>query len=396
MPRISDDKEIILKSCNISLGLCEGEGDKYFPRRGRVFPVNQGTVKINPNEMSIGYNKEYTEVKNKIDKVKINMWNQIRRYTNNYEFPLRRDNKTDAPISRAFFKMWEIIYEYHLIDIEKKESRVVLSVAEAPGGFIQAIYKYMNIQIKSPKYSIYTMSLMNKEEEVPKYSEYINKNKNIKIMYGDKKNGDLYDIDNINSIRRSMNTKAELITGDGGFNEDNKYNIKEQLHNKLFLSEIIIAISNQKFGGKFVIKFFDTYTRYSLDLIYILLFFYKDVDIYKPKTSRPTNSEKYIICRGFKKLSVQSKKITNKLKIILPEVNESTYRILNIDIPIEIINRVRENNIKLMNKQINSINKNIELIKKTKDIGKLPYLERNNERYNWLIRYNLNSSIFRI
>ena len=45
---------------------------------------------------------------------------------------------------------------------------------------------------------------------------------------------------------------------------------------------------------------FDILTDSSIHLIYLLSLCYKELYIYKPKTSRPTNSEKYIICKGFK------------------------------------------------------------------------------------------------
>jgi 23S rRNA U2552 (ribose-2'-O)-methylase RlmE/FtsJ len=367
------DSEIIMKSCNIE-------------------PIYSDEINI--NEETLGYSEEYINVKNKIDLVNINTWNKIRRYTNNYEFPLKRRDSEEDPISRAFFKMWEILHEYKLI--KRDFQGEVLSIAEAPGGFVQAISKYIR---PSGPYNIYTMSLMEKKDYIPKYHHRILEDKNINILEGVNKDGDIYNIDNIESIRKSMKGKSELITGDGGFNEDNKYNIKEQLHNKLFLSEIIIAVTNQKFDGKFVIKFFDTYTKYSLDLLYILLFFYKEVNIYKPLTSRPTNSEKYIICSGFGKITNQHKKIICKLKKTLPLINEKTYRILNISIPEEIIERVKSDNIRLTRSQINCINKNIDIINKMTKNGRIiyrfPYIERNNERNKWLIKYNMKSMCIR-
>jgi 23S rRNA U2552 (ribose-2'-O)-methylase RlmE/FtsJ len=351
---------IVIKSCNIV-----------------VIYKNE----INCNEEMLGYDERYTEVKNKIDKVNINIWNRIRRYTNNYEFPLKRSGNV-SPISRAFFKMWEMIHDYKLI--EKNKEIIVLNIAESPGGFIQAISDFME-----DSYKIYTMSLISKDDNIPRYSPRIYENRNVDVLYGEG-DGDIYNIENIESIRKSMRSKAELITGDGGFNENNRYNIKEQLHNKLFLSEIIIAISNQKYEGKFVMKMFDTYTRFSLDLICILLEFYNDVCITKPLTSRPTNSEKYIICKGFKKLTNQHIKITERLKRILPSVNESTFRILDIRIPSEIIERVRDINIRLTKSQIESINMNIRLISNLdNERYKFPHIDRNDERKKWLIKYNM-------
>jgi hypothetical protein len=55
----------------------------------------------------------------------------------------------------------------------------------------------------------------------------------------------------------------------------------------------------QKPGGGFVLKMFDLFHETSIEMLYLLSYFYKQVYIYKPNTSREANSEKYIICKGF-------------------------------------------------------------------------------------------------
>jgi hypothetical protein len=66
------------------------------------------------------------------------------------------------------------------------------------------------------------------------------------------------------------------------------------------VSEVLYALSLQKPGGTFVLKIFDTFTRVTVDIIHLLAVFYSDVIIIKPNTSRVANSEKYIVCKGFK------------------------------------------------------------------------------------------------
>ena len=46
-------------------------------------------------------------------------------------------------------------------------------------------------------------------------------------------------------------------------------------------------------------KIFNIIDINSVNLIYLLSTFYQNVNIIKPYTSRPHNSEKYIICSGF-------------------------------------------------------------------------------------------------
>ena len=89
----------------------------------------------------------------------------------------------------------------------------------------------------------------------------------------------------------------------------------------MILSEIFAAISVQKKNGHFILKVFDILTETSINLIYLLFLCYKKVYIYKPKTSRPTNSEKYIICKYFDLSDDNRNIILNELS----QLTETTY-----------------------------------------------------------------------
>ena len=53
-------------------------------------------------------------------------------------------------------------------------------------------------------------------------------------------------------------------------------------------------------GGRFICKFFDLNNKLTADLLYLLQCHFTELMIFKPKTSRLANSEKYIISSGFK------------------------------------------------------------------------------------------------
>jgi hypothetical protein len=61
-----------------------------------------------------------------------------------------------------------------------------------------------------------------------------------------------------------------------------------------------MALRLQAPGGAFVCKFFDCMTRPTIDMLYLLSHVYDTVSIFKPVTSRPANSERYVICQGFR------------------------------------------------------------------------------------------------
>jgi hypothetical protein len=75
----------------------------------------------------------------------------------------------------------------------------------------------------------------------------------------------------------------------------------------------------------FVIKMFDIFNIKTIQLLYILRLHYKEMYFYKPDTSRLSNSEKYIVCKGFtglildiKNLMVDSYNDLERFKIFVP------------------------------------------------------------------------------
>ena len=57
-------------------------------------------------------------------------------------------------------------------------------------------------------------------------------------------------------------------------------------------------------------------------MLYLLSSIYKEMHIYKPKTSRPTNSEKYIICKGFLLDENQSNILSHKLSVLSTQIKK--------------------------------------------------------------------------
>jgi cap1 methyltransferase len=112
--------------------------------------------------------------------------------------------------------------------------------------------------------------------------------------------GNIYNLDNhIFMENRIVNKKAEIVTADGGFDFSVNYNQQEFLAQKLIFSQVVLGVSIQENGGSFIIKFFDTYSYISNQILFLLMTLYKSVYIFKPYTSRPANSERYIVCKGF-------------------------------------------------------------------------------------------------
>ena len=109
-----------------------------------------------------------------------------------------------------------------------------------------------------------------------------------------------------------------------------------------------IALNIQKDNGTFVLKVFDIFYHKTIQLLYLLYLSYDEVFIYKPTVSRISNSEKYIVCKGFKGFN---KEIVDLLTNYYSNVNN-----LHIELPNEFIDIIKEYNNIFVQNQINYIN----------------------------------------
>lgn len=388
--------------------------------------INKSNNAELPNE-KYGYNSKLNDYRNKIDNINSDNWKKVRWYINEYDFQVK-----DPIINRAFYKYWEIINEFEIYE-EYTESDIILHCAEAPGGFIQGTNIYLQIQHNEEKdkiknvdiddfgfitvkrskkktnnnYKIYTISL---NKELPQYRSYnlpsYNKNitnKQLCITYGKDKTGDMNNLENIEYINNISKAPFYLITADGGFDEGTDFNNKEQLHYNLILSEIYAAICLQKENGHFILKVFDTLTETSIHLLYLLTLCYKEVYIYKPKTSRPTNSEKYVICKYFNLEDSSKREYISQFKLLSNNIKTSKSKFISFTLfnklPDDFVNSIKEVNTCLLDKQCLYLEKAIELCNNQEFINeydeKLAQSLENRKMIfkEWETMYNLNSYV---
>lgn len=71
-------------------------------------------------------------------------------------------------------------------------------------------------------------------------------------------------------------------------------NCQEILSKQLYLCQFLVALCIVRNEGHFVCKVFDLFTPFSAGLVYLMYRAFKEICIFKPNTSRPANSERYI------------------------------------------------------------------------------------------------------
>uniref|UniRef100_A0A8C9PC56 Cap-specific mRNA (nucleoside-2'-O-)-methyltransferase 1 n=1 Tax=Spermophilus dauricus TaxID=99837 RepID=A0A8C9PC56_SPEDA len=93
---------------------------------------------------------------------------------------------------------------------------------------------------------------------------------------------------------------VHFLMADGGFSVEGQENLQEILSKQLLLCQFLMALSVVRTGGHFICKTFDLFTPFSVGLIYLLYCCFERVCLFKPITSRPANSERYVVCKGLK------------------------------------------------------------------------------------------------
>jgi 23S rRNA U2552 (ribose-2'-O)-methylase RlmE/FtsJ len=266
-------------------------------------------------------------------------WNKLKLFTNLFELVSYHNQAMNIyplihyiPLSRAYFKLHELIVNYDLIDNSQQTIRYA-GLAEGPGGFIECVINYRKSRFQGSNDVIYCITLRSESENIPGWKKIQKlleaKNRiNLNIIYGKDDTGNLYNLENILDFIEKVDEKVDFVTADGGMDYSTNFNYQEQMSFQLIFCEIVTALAVLKKGGHFVLKIFDIYTTVTLQYLYILSNLFEEVILNKPYTSRPANSEKYVVCKNF--LGIQ-KELLNNLYTIVEKWNITTAKNRYVD-----------------------------------------------------------------
>jgi len=339
--------------------------------------ITQNTYKLvlkKKKDKNINQNSSYNlsqylkNTKKQIDKV-YKYWDQMKIYTNPYEFihtNIPNNNipiSKYKPISRAFYKLLEIYYMFNLLEYDNPIK--TFHLAEGPGGFIEATQFLRH----NKKDVYYGMTLLDGKSNTPEWKKsikFLEKFPNINLEKGVDNTGNLYNEENYKYCCQQYKDSFEVITADGGIDFSKDFNNQELMAGRLLLTQVFYALSMQKNNGTFVLKIFDIFNKLSIDIVYLLSYYYKTVFIVKPNSSRYANSEKYIVCISFKKtIDINIKKKFFNILKLLNNIDHNEYNIISIlDLKpnLYFLNIVQEINHILGQRQIENILYTIKLI----------------------------------
>lgn len=230
-------------------------------------------------------------------------WEIRKKITNPYEAVFSGEDNFPSlakvqPLSRSYFKMIEML---GLIDFFTQSRQTLISahVCEGPGGFVQHVVEQATA-LKIPS-TVFAMTLKPTRSHIPGWRRsihFIKKYPQIQLEYGADDTGNILNPDNQADFCKKVNA-ADLFTADGGFDFSVDYKNQELMAFPLLLASFTMGLKTLKPGGVMIIKLFDIYARATQDLFLGSATFFESFTLYKPATSRPCNSERYFIGRGF-------------------------------------------------------------------------------------------------
>ena len=252
-------------------------------------------------------------------------WEIRKKITNPYEV-IFSSPETKYPcitkknvLSRSYFKMVEMLKVFDCLSDYSEKKLQTVHICEGPGGFIQALIDITK-EKNFPLEHLFAMTLKPTKSYIPGWrrsTQFLKENPIISLQYGQDGTGDILNIDNQKSfVGETLKTECKtiLFTADGGFDFSIDYSQQEQNVFPLLLASFLLGLQTLSEDGVMIIKLFDMYSQVTKDLVLGTATFFKEFCIYKPATSRPCNSERYFVAKGY--VGSSNKKVKEWIKYL--------------------------------------------------------------------------------
>ncbi len=199
-------------------------------------------------------------------------------------------------VTAAWLKGYEIISRFNLINSNMHDVRHFDNAA-LPGGFILATHHYTKTLYPSKEYTWRASSYIGPNDHLPDEYELYKNYPECWTMH-DGNDGDVTDIKNIDDIIATSCT-VNLFTSDLGFDSSGDYTNQEKLHMKANVGQILLCINLLETGGNCIIKHYTIHQLFTLSYVLVFAQLFDECYMYKPLSSKRTNSEVYLVGKGF-------------------------------------------------------------------------------------------------
>lgn len=224
--------------------------------------------------------------------------------------------------TNASLKMYELIIKMRLLACETGALRRVRAFcdAELPGAFIVAINHY--VKTMCPETNLDWVGSSYYPEDAAARGDPTILGDQYGIYAGNRDHwlmgpppnalpageppltGDLTDANVVAALADAAHARfgdgATLYTSDAGIDVSSDFNRQEELTALLNYGQVLCGVLSLAPGGNLVTKQYTFVTPFSRSLIALLAALFDEMYVVKPLTSRPVNSEVYLVGKGFR------------------------------------------------------------------------------------------------
>jgi hypothetical protein len=282
-------------------------------------------------------------------------------------------------VSNAWLKCFEIVDYFDLIPESQQLPFVHFDNAAFPGSFILSVHHYVNTLRKHLRgYQWLGSSLLERDSKDfqekglvgDDYGLYENYPQN--WIMGDT-SGDVTDLKTLEELAKHS---CDLYTSDLGFDVSSQYNEQERLQFTANLGQIISGLITLNPGGRLITKQYSFFNRETIAMMFIVSSLFEEFHVCKPATSRPRNTETYLVgIRLKKKLTLQSEEIRLLVDVLGPSSKTARKNLSRLHVTTEFVELIHSAAELILNKSATEIKKSISMVKKMlsgEDKGTLP------------------------
>ncbi|KAJ8901876.1 hypothetical protein NDN08_004081 [Rhodosorus marinus] len=180
--------------------------------------------------------------------------------------------------ARSAFKLLQIDEEFNLFENVGR----VIDLCAAPGSWSQVVAKRLREDLRASDAVIVAVDL---QEMAPI--------EGVICFQGDITRKETWD----RILQEFGSEKADLVLSDGAPDVTGLHDIDEYVQSQLILSALNVSLHTLKHGGTFVAKIF---RQKDSEMLYARLqIFFRQVTIAKPRSSRNSSIEAFVVCQGF-------------------------------------------------------------------------------------------------
>ncbi|XP_025419173.1 cap-specific mRNA (nucleoside-2'-O-)-methyltransferase 2-like [Sipha flava] len=212
-------------------------------------------------------------------------------------------------LTQAWCKFYEIAYGSNLIPHNINDRNIVSTVhlCEAPGAFVSSLNHYMAINHECLRLEWLAMTL-NPYHESNGHPDIVSDDRLIlntleNWEFGPDYTGDIfqsgYSEHLFCTVLKKFDRNACLVTADGSIDCSDDPGEQENVVMRLHNYETMVALNVLREGGSLVLKMFTVFECNTICRMYLLCCLFKSVVVKKPITSKPGNSEVYVVCTGY-------------------------------------------------------------------------------------------------